>query len=109
MSKYGNQKTIVDGIKFDSKHEAYRYVELKLMERTGLIKNLRLQVPFELIPNLKDKNGKLLERKATYVADFVYELNGQQVVEDAKGCRTDVYKLKKKLMLERYGIVIVEV
>lgn len=107
--KYGNVKTTVDGISFDSRHEAYRYAELKLMERTKLIHNLRLQVPYELIPAQKDENGKTVERAVKYIADFVYEANGETVVEDAKGIKTDVYKIKKKLMLERYGIQIKEV
>lgn len=109
MSKYGNQKTTVNGITFDSKHEAHRYIELMYMERAKLISNLRMQVRFMLVPN-QYKNGKLVERKAEYVADFVYQdACGETVVEDAKGCRTDVYRLKKKLMLEKYGIEIQEV
>jgi len=109
MSKYGNRKTSVNGITFDSKHEAHRYIELMYMERAKLISDLQLQVRFELIPN-QYKNGKLIERRAEYVADFVYcDACGDTVVEDAKGCRTDVYRLKKKLMLEKYGIEIQEV
>jgi predicted component of type VI protein secretion system len=114
MNKYGNRKTEIDGIVFDSKHEALRYCELKYMERARMIKNLRRQVPYVLIPTQRDGKGRVIEREVKYIADFVYwqHINGDEwimVVEDAKGMRTDVYKLKKKLMLERYGIRIQEV
>lgn len=108
-SKYGNRKTILDGNVFDSKHEAYRWIELKYMERIGLITDLKRQVPFELIPNQK-KGGKVIERAVKYIADFTYKKkNGDYIVEDAKGVKTDVYKLKKKLMLYVYGIKVEEV
>lgn len=112
MSKYHNTRTEVDGIKFDSKHEAYRYVELKCMQRTGLIKDLQRQVKFELLPSQKDEKGKVVERAVNYIADFTYTTcTGKKVVEDAKsdGTKTDVYKLKKKLMRHVYGIEIMEV
>lgn len=102
MNKYRNKKVIVDGISFDSKKEAARYKELRMLERAGIILNLQLQVPFELIPK---QDG---ERACTYKADFVYEQNGKKVVEDTKGMKTDVYKIKRKLMLYRYGIKITE-
>lgn len=107
--KYGNIKTVVDGIKFDSKHEATRYVELKYMERVGLIRDLQLQVPFELIP-AQLENGKVIERAVKYIADFVYyDKDGNIVVEDAKGVKTDAYKLKKKMLLYFKGLEIKEV
>ena len=102
-SKYGAVKTEVDGIKFDSKHEASRYEELRLLEQAGEIINLRLQVPFELIP--KSKYGMPIR----YIADFTYnDLNGQLIVEDAKGVKTPVYRLKRRLMAELKGIKIKE-
>ena len=108
--KYGNRKTVLDGITFDSKHEAERYVELKYWERIKGIRDLQLQVPFELIPAQRDEKGKVVERAVKYIADFVYyDQDGNQVVEDAKGMKTEIYKLKKKLMLWRYGIEIKEV
>lgn len=107
--KYGNRKTVLDGMVFDSQHEAHRWVELKYMERAKLIKNLSRQVPFLLIPAQRDGNGKVIERECKYIADFVYEQDGKTVVEDAKGMRTDAYKIKRKMMLEKYGIVIKEV
>ena len=110
MSKYRAQKTEVDGITFPSKHEARRYIELKYMERSGLISGLQLQRRFTLLGAQKDETGKVIERPLTYVADFVYkDQTGKTVVEDAKGFRTDVFRIKKKLMLSIYGIRIVEV
>lgn len=102
-SKYGAVKTEVDGIAFDSKHEASRYAELRLLEQSGEITNLRLQVPFELIP--KSKYGMPIR----YIADFLYNgINGQLIVEDAKGVKTPVYRLKRRMMAEKYGIKIKE-
>ena len=112
-SKYGNKKTKVDGILFDSKHEAYRWIELKYLERIKMIYELRRQVPFVLIPTQKDENGKVIEREVKYIADFTYRktADGRLVVEDAKSeaTRTAVYKIKKKLMLYRHGLRIKEV
>ena len=105
--KYHNRKTRVFGIMFDSKHEAERYLVLRDMERDGKISDLRLQVKFELIPPFKI--GGKAYRSANYIADFVYTKNGKQIVEDAKGVRTSVYQLKKKLMAWRHGIEIREV
>lgn len=81
---------------------------MQTLQRTGVIKNLDRQVSFELIPALKE-NGKVIQRAITYKADFVYEQNGKVIVEDAKGFRTEVYKIKKKLMRWKYGIEIMEV
>lgn len=103
MSKYRSIRTECDGYVFDSRKEARRYQELKLLERAKVISDLELQVPFILID--KNKNGRAIK----YVADFVYNENGKQVVEDTKGFRTDVYKLKKRLLKERYGIDIKEI
>lgn len=104
-SKYRNQKVEVDGIKFDSKREANRYYELKLYQRTKQISDLQLQVPFVLID--KSKWGRAIK----YVADFTYIQDGKLVVEDVKSpiSITPVYKLKKRLLAERYGIEIKEV
>ena len=109
LSKYGNRQTYVLGKTFDSKHEAKRFAELQMMERAGEIWGLETQVPFELIPAQRTPDGKTV-RPVTYIADFVYYQVGKtKIVEDAKGFRTDVYKLKKKLMLQVYGIWIREV
>lgn len=106
-TKYRNQKIVVDNIKFDSKKEAKRYQELLLMQKAGIITDLKRQVPYTLIPafNLNKKKYRAI----TYIADFVYKENGIEAVEDTKGFRTDVYKLKKKLMAYIYQIEIKEV
>ena len=107
-SKYGNKNVVVDGIQFDSKREARRYLDLKAMEIAGLIQNLRLQVKYELIPAQRI-DGKVVERSCDYVADFVYDQNGEAIVEDTKGHRTKDYIIKRKLMLHVHGIRIREV
>ena len=121
--KYGNKKIQAYGQVFDSKKEFHRWSELSLLERAGEITNLQRQVPYLLIPEQRGpsvekyqkgprkgqlKPGPVLERKVSYVADFVYEENGETVVEDAKGLRTKEYVIKRKLMLYRYGIRIKE-
>jgi hypothetical protein len=109
-SKYHAKKTKVDNITFDSKKEAKRYVFLKEQEQTGQIKNLQRQVKYELIPSQKDKDtGKVIERAVVYKADFVYELDGEQIVEDVKGVRTPEYVIKRKLLMYKYGIRLKEV
>lgn len=111
MSKYNSRKTTVDGFTFDSKKEAKRYLELKQMEKDGLIHNLQLQVPFELIPPFEIViDGKKRKRRPiTYVADFVYYRDDEKVIEDVKGLRTPVYNIKKKLFEYRYHETIREV
>ena len=100
--KYRNKKTVVDGITFDSKREASRYNELKIAEKSGTITKLRLQVPFAIVVN-RIYCG-------SYVSDFVYlDRDGEEIIEDAKGVRSDLYKLKKKLVEALYGVAIVEV
>ena len=103
MNKYGAKKvTAPDGQKFDSMKEYNRYCVLKLLQRAGKISDLKRQVKFELIPK---QEGELT---CNYVADFTYYQNGEYIVEDVKGCKTDVYKIKKKLMLWVHGIRITE-
>lgn len=105
--KYHNKKTEVDGILFDSKKEASRYIVLKMMEETGEIRDLRRQVKYELIP--KQRLDGRMHRAVNYIADFVYIKDGKIVVEDVKGYRTETYKLKRRLMLWKNGIEIKEV
>ena len=107
--KYGNSKTTIDGIRFDSKREAQRWQELRLMERAGRITDLRRQVKFVLIPSQRGEDGKVIEKQVAYIADFVYLKDGKTVVEDSKGYRTEVYRLKKKMMLYFFHIRIQEV
>lgn len=108
QNKYRNKITELDGIKFHSKKESVRYSQLKLYEKGGLIKDLRLQVKYELIPKLTI-NGKT-ERAISYIADFVYidTVHNVEIVEDSKGFKTEVYKIKKRLMKHIHGVDIKE-
>lgn len=122
-NKYKNRKVITAAGVFDSEHEHRRYLELRLLERARKITELQRQVKFVLIPaqyetyeRYSQKTGKRIkdgrrcvEKECFYKADFVYQENGRQVVEDAKGCRTEAYIMKRKLMLYKYGITIREV
>lgn len=112
QSKYRNKKIEFNGIKFDSKKEMNRYKELKILERAGLIKNLKLQPAFILIPSFK-KNGKTY-RKTSYIADFQYYDTKQEkiIVEDVKSKATakdKVYRLKIKMFLFRYNLDFKEI
>lgn len=116
MSKYKNQKCRFRGITFDSKREAKRFRELQIMEKAGIISDLRRQVKYKLIPvqklstPIRQKSGhmKRAEREVTYIADFVYIKEGQTIVEDCKGYETDVFKIKRKLMLYIHGIQVIQ-
>ena len=126
-SKYGSRKITRDGMTFDSLKEYRRYYELCLLEKAGIITNLKKQVEFELIPAQFEtvptgeiyKRGSqkgmpkmkqvCIENSIKYIADFVYQENGKTVVEDAKGFRTEKYIIKRKLMLYVHGIRIKEV
>lgn len=126
--KYNNKKIIVDGIKFDSKKEALRFKELKMLEKAGIISNLQRQVKYTLIPAQyehtneihtkgkdkgKPKKGRLIERECAYYADFVYMQNGNTIVEDVKGYRDgqayNLFVIKRKLMLYVHGVQVKEI
>lgn len=97
--KYGNKKVTIDNIRFDSKKEAGRYLELRMQERCGLITDLKLQVSYEL-----NEGGT---HSLIYIADFVYlDDKGETAVEDTKGFKTAVFKKKARLMKKIYGIEI---
>lgn len=102
-SKYNAIKTEVDGYIFASRKEANRYSELKLLERAGEIKDLELQPVYPCVIN-----GKLV---CKYIADFRYisTKRGNVIIEDAKGAKTPVYRLKNKLVQALYNIIIIEV
>lgn len=111
VSKYHNKKVIYDGIKFDSIKEKNRYIELKLLERAGLIKDLKLQYEFELQPAFTLNNKKI--RKISYIADFYYFDNklNDFIIEDVKSEITKkdkTYCLKKKMFEYRYKKEITE-
>ena len=97
QSKYKNKKVTVNGKVFDSKKEAKRYCELVKLEQAGLIKDLETQKKFLLLDSFK-KNGKTY-KQISYYADFVYfdVYSKKTIVEDVKGVKTQVYKIKKKL------------
>ena len=99
--KYNAEKIIIDNIEFDSKKEANRYLELKLLLRAGEIKNLILQPKYLLQEKFEYQNKKY--RPVYYIADFEYIQNGKKVVEDVKGMKTQVYLLKRKIFLYQYG------
>lgn len=108
-NKYHSKKAVVNGIVFDSKKEARRYIELKMLERQGEISDLNRQVKFNLIPTQK-QGKKTVERACDYYADFVYRRrDGCVIVEDTKGVKTPEYIIKRKLMLWVHGIRIQEV
>ena len=124
MNKYYNRKVKTrDGIVHDSQREATRWMELKLLERAGQIKDLQRQVKFVLIPAQYEestfgkrggiKQGKLIERELSYIADFVYTENGKMVVEDAKGYKGGtvyaLFVIKRKLMLYIHKIQVREI
>ncbi len=101
-NKYKAIKTVVDGVTFDSRKEGRRYRELRLLEQAGVIEDLCLQ-PHFLLQDSYVKNGKSV-RKIEYIADFsYYDLEKKKfVVEDVKGLKTDVYRLKKKIFEFKY-------
>ncbi len=110
-SKFNSVKVQIDGITFDSKAEAKRYAELKLLETVGDVDQLELQKKFLLLPSKRNADG-YLERETAYIADFVYiDREGNQVVEDTKSpaTRTPEYVIKRKLMLHVHGITIREI
>lgn len=94
------KRKVVNGIEFDSTREARRYQDLELMQHAGQISELRRQVPFDIRIN------DILV--CTWYADFVYARGGIKIVEDSKGWKTDIYKLKKKLVQASYGFSILE-
>jgi hypothetical protein len=107
--KYANEPTVVDGVRFDSRAEAKRWVDLQWMLKAGQISDLRRQVPFELVPAQVLPDGRKI-RAMTYIADFTYrDKAGALVVEDPKGCGTAEWGLKRKLMLWRHGIWVREI
>ena len=101
--KYGNAKTVVNGLKFDSRAEAQRYSHLMILQRAGHISNLRCQVSFELVSGVKFAGAARAKPSLRYVADFVYTEKGKEVIEDVKGVETQEFKIKRHLMLALLG------
>lgn len=100
VNKYRNTKINAPDGTFDSKYEYEEWCRLKLLERAGIIKNLRRQVQFSLIPTIRTTEETL--RGISYFADFVYEENGVMHIVDTKGFETDAYKIKKRLLINQY-------
>lgn len=112
MNKFNAKKVEYRGKVFDSRAECERYIYLNDLQKKGKIQNLVWQKKFELIPNLRD-GGVVVERPVYYIADFVYTKDGKLIVEDVKGCKSGsayrIFCIKRKLMLQRYGIRVREV
>ena len=122
-SKYNASKVVVNGEVYDSKKEAKRGVELEMLVKAGEIANLRRQVKYVLIPAQREpdivgpkggrKPGKTIEQELSYIAYFVYEKDGETIVEDVKGYRDGgayrVFSMKRKMMLYFHGIRVREV
>jgi hypothetical protein len=108
-NKYRNKKVIYDGFKFDSKREAKRWYELKLLEKANEITELERQKRFILQPSYINNHHKHI-REISYIADFFYYDRKQKIyiVEDVKGIKTDVYKLKKKMFEYVYPNLTIE-
>ena len=110
MNKYHNKKTTIDGMLFASKKEANYYIKLKLMQQAGIIWDLELQKKY-VLQKAFTFNDKTI-REISYYADFVYkDKEGLHVVDikGGKATKTDVYKLKKKLFIKKYGLDIEEI
>lgn len=105
--KYGNQPIEINGISFDSKAESRYYAYLQSLLKSGAIKDLRLQVPFELAPSVVIGGRK--RPALRYVADFTYERDGKVIVADVKGVSPDAYRIKRHLMKSVHGIDIEEI
>ena len=105
MTKYHAKKVRLDGYTFDSIMEADRYCALKLLEKAKVISMLEIHPAF-ILQEPFTYEGKW-ERAITYEADFRYMEGGRLVVEDVKGMKTDVYKIKRKMFLKRYGDEVV--
>lgn len=125
-NKHNAVRAIVDGEEFHSKKEANRWCTLRIAEMKGLISNLRRQVPYELVPaqyeevytgevykrgpkkGQRKKKRVCVEQSVVYYADFVYDVNGETIVEDVKGQKLPDYIIKRKLMLYIHRIKVVE-
>ena len=109
FSKFGNRHTVVDGVNFDSQKEAIRWCELKLLEKAGEIHGLDRQVRFVLAESVKYKGDARAKPAIRYYADFAYiKKDGTAVVEDVKGYRDAIYKIKRHLMKSVHDIDILE-
>ena len=103
--KYNAKRTVVDGLKFDSKGESRRWMELRLLERAGKIRNLRRQIPYEL--SVVNWRADTYHQIGKYVADFAYEQpTGKTIVEEFKGFKTAMGERNRRHVELEYGIKI---
>lgn len=105
-NKYKAKPVVVDGVRFASKLEYRRWCELVMLEKAGVITDLKRQIPFVLAPQVRFYDEKRAKPALRYFADFVYTENGLQVVEDAKGDQTGEFRTKRQLMISVHGIQI---
>ena len=111
-NKYNNRKVELNGFTFDSQKEARRYRDLQLLERTGVIQELKTQVAFVLADSVKFENEARRKPAVKYIADFTYIENDKLIIEDVKSAITrkdKVYRLKKHFMKSVHGLEIREV
>lgn len=106
--KYGNKKTNVDGFVFDSKAEATRWTELKLLERAGAISDLKRQVGYVLAPAVRLGNAQRMKPALKLIVDFQYRdvRDGRVILEDTKGVQTEAFRIKLHLLKDRYGMEV---
>jgi hypothetical protein len=93
---------------FASTKEGKRYLELRMLERSGVVTELRWQVTFDL--TVVSKVDGLEHAVGTWTADFVYRRQGERIIEDtkSKATRTQTYRLRKKIFETQYGLRILE-
>jgi uncharacterized protein DUF1064 len=105
-SKYGNRRFVNEEGRWDSKREYARWCDLKLLQSSGKISELRRQVVYDLLPQCT--LGGRRHRPIRFVADFVYIEDGEKKVEDSKGFKNRLYMLKRRLMWQLLGIEVIE-
>ena len=109
MSKYGNKKTQMHGIMFDSQREAARYAQLVILERMGRIRGLERQVAYELAPSVRFEGVKRAKPALKYIADFAYWEGDKRIIEDVKSAATEklaAFRIKMHLMASVHGLQI---
>lgn len=104
MRKYRNTKTVVDGLTFDSKREAARWSQLRLLERAGQISELQRQVSIELAPSVRFAGSKRAQPALRLIVDFSYMEDGELVLEDVKGVVTTAFTIKRHLLKAHKGL-----
>ncbi len=100
-NKYNARRARLDGYTFDSQAERDRYLDLRLRVTGGQISELEIHTRYELAPAFVDKQGNR-HRAIMYTDDFSYYENGHRIVEDVKGFKTPVFRIKEKLFRRAY-------